>query len=397
MEIFKIAILSDLHVSDKESEDSWITTSSPDNDKNPFYGLKNFINVNSLNADLLICCGDIADKANFSGQKYAWEELNKLAKELEVEKFIATPGNHDLDSRFSDSTFDAKGGLQKLKPMFPAEPEDYSNAFWAKNFAFSVFNEKIRVLNINSSAFHGYGKNNEEFLHGRISDFTLEKIEEELKNDKSDYEINIAFFHHHPFKNDSIHYEDYSDMVGGTKLIKLLSNVEFGSWIIIHGHKHISNMTYSEGSSSSPLIFSSGSFSSKRLEPESRDNQFYIMELNIKEANNLELDYAGIVNSWSWSYSLGWRDSEFSSNIPNKSGFGCREGYPKLIKKIDNIFQSVTSYLKWEELEEKIPSLKFLLPIDIKNLVTLLNKNKYNLSFNEFGKPSEIYKKVKDV
>ncbi len=105
-ETYKIAILSDLHVDegDATSSESWLSTSTPaDPSVNPFNSLHGLIESDSLSADILLCCGDLANKANFSGQQFAWKSVHELAEKLGDARVIGTAGNHDLDSRFSQS------------------------------------------------------------------------------------------------------------------------------------------------------------------------------------------------------------------------------------------------------------------------------------------------------
>src|SRR5205823_184468 len=120
-----IAILSDLHAYDRlkvsESPPSYLCINDPETEltQHPIGGLLNLIKgPPEISADILICCGDLCDKARPAGISYTWEKLHRLREELKADRLIATPGNHDVDSRFGYNDYDAKGFLQTLEPPF---------------------------------------------------------------------------------------------------------------------------------------------------------------------------------------------------------------------------------------------------------------------------------------
>lgn len=371
----RIAVLSDLHVDEgvSDSNESWLSTSSHDDDpKNPFFALQKLIEDESISADLLLCCGDMANKANAAGQKYAWKKINELSVQLNAELCIGTAGNHDLDSRLSATDFDPKGNLQELRPDFPGISLDFCNRYWARNFALHApANDAFNLLNINSCAFHGYGTNDPEYLHGRISQATLNAISLELSRlDLS--KINIAFFHHHPTKSDSIVEDDYSEMSGGNRLIDLLGKGASGHWLCIHGHKHQSQINYAAGGSTSPIVFASGSFSSKRLAPSARHNEFYIIDVH-PYAQDRNLPLCGVVRSWVWNAGSNWRAADSSCGIPDGSGFGSRIAPETVLSQVVGFVNTQSNpYVDWEDLTSAVPELKFMLPKDRKELTRLL-------------------------
>ncbi|MCW0192224.1 MAG: hypothetical protein OJJ55_13100, partial [Rhodococcus sp.] len=46
--------------------------------KDPFLSLETLISDESLTADYVICCGDLADKADPTGARYAWQRLEEI-------------------------------------------------------------------------------------------------------------------------------------------------------------------------------------------------------------------------------------------------------------------------------------------------------------------------------
>jgi metallophosphoesterase superfamily enzyme len=105
----KIAVVSDLHTHDGSSAElgapSMLGTSDPEDQpkRHPISGLKKLISDNKLRADILLCSGDLANKATPSGLNYAWRQLEILKNALGARKLIATAGNHDMDSRYQDN------------------------------------------------------------------------------------------------------------------------------------------------------------------------------------------------------------------------------------------------------------------------------------------------------
>jgi len=396
----KIAVISDLHVesdSDTKSSSSWLSTNTPERSSTDlFNSLVELIDDddNQLNADILLCCGDIADRANLSAQKFAWDKIHSISKKLNCKLVIGTAGNHDLDSRFASSDYDTKGGLQSLVPIFPGIDDEYSNHYWARNFAFYKHDSNTRILNINSCAFHGYGKDDlGEYMHGRISQHTLENIEAYLKKD-TDYDINLAFFHHHPLKSDNAISEDYSEMDGGSRLLELLANNDSGDWLVVHGHKHYPNIIHAPGGSDSPVILSAGSFASKRLYHDARVNQFYIIEIEENSLDKYELPLAGNIEAWNWGLGIGWEKTPFDISIPYGAGFGSRVNTKVIAGKINSFIEKKAStYTNWSEIIEEYSFLKFVLPSDLKKALKLLEKNhNCTINFNRDGWPDQIAK-----
>ncbi len=394
----KIAVLSDLHVGNND-HNSYLTVGTHDTpQENPFEALKEFTKSESIDADILICCGDMADQADTAGQMYAWNHIHDLSNTLKVEKIFGTVGNHDMLSR--GDSYDPKGSLQKLMPYFPNEDENYCDRYWARNFAFSEFGENVRLLNINSCTFHGYGnKDLKEYEHGRISQFTIDKIESHLKGYVSkgkEYNVNIAFFHHHPIKWNHRSIDDYSEMDGGDQLLQLLSKSEYGNWIIIHGHRHWPNIQIAPSSGSNPpIIFSAGSFSSKRLviEGGSAQNQFYIIEICTNPMDTHDLSIAGKIYAWNWAYGVGWREAPYPDGIPYGCGFTNSNTTAQILAKHIDEYGKQELFFSWDDLLQKMPILNFTLPKAIKEISTILEtKYNYKISYDALHWPSQFSK-----
>ena len=157
--ILKLVVISDMHAWDEENKKevgSWLKMGQPENipDQHPIIGLLDLIKEEEIKADYLLCCGDLADKANPKALIYAWEQVIKLKKAIYAKQVFATSGNHDVDSRYKYNDHDAKGTLQSLVPLFPIEREPLNDKYWAKNYVI-IDKHNCRFVILNSSAYHG--------------------------------------------------------------------------------------------------------------------------------------------------------------------------------------------------------------------------------------------------
>ena len=198
--------------------------------------------------------GDLGDQADPVAINFAWDFLKNLTRLSNNKLLLATAGNHDIDSRYQDSEFDAKGMLLNLRPSYPTVSNFDGESsgdncrqlmFWARNF-YMIRLGSCRFVVLNSSAYHGGGRDKEEFLHGRISADTLDRISKTLAKDQRQQKeseeqtplISIFVCHHHLVKDGTIDDPDYSQMKGAHTLIDFLSNTDTGRWLVIHGHRH---------------------------------------------------------------------------------------------------------------------------------------------------------------
>lgn len=398
----KIAVVSDLHaydtLSNGEEKPSHLCISDPEDKAtlHPITGLHDLIEKRGLSADILMCCGDMGDKARPAGIKYVWDKLHNLKNALKAEKFVVTSGNHDVDSRYMYNDYDAKGVLQSLLPIYPLPDEYLSDKYWSRNYVI-LTEEKYRLIILNSSAYHGTKP--EELRHGRVTTRTIEALREELAKleEESSKDVNILLCHHHPHKHGDIEDADYSVMEGGHKLLELLGSGDFGNWIIIHGHKHHPRICYAAGSSSAPVVFSAGSLCAT-LYPDLQSvarNQFYIIDFPLDEIPKLNLGLVGTFESWDWAKGLGWQPAKENSGLPSLGGFGNRNYKAKIVKSIDSILEEKGEpYFQWQELVKILPGLIYLLPNDLGAVIKKL-KIDHNIEVlrDSDGQPAQIGKK----
>jgi 3',5'-cyclic AMP phosphodiesterase CpdA len=397
----RIAVISDVHATSKQGD---VSRSHCKMDPafsgklhNPLSGLVDLAERGDLAADLILCPGDLADHAEPSATTFAWKKINELATSLSNCRVIATAGNHDVDSRHEHSKFDGRGLLQSLIPRFPVQDEGLYDRYWSRHFV-TIEDDRYRILVLNSSAYHGTsdakdrrGNSVPEYEHGRISDYTLDAIRDELENSNTK-EINILLCHHHPHQHSEHGLGELDVMQGGQRLIELLGNSRFGSWLIVHGHKHHPKISYAAGpTSATPVVFAAGSVSAflyPELATHTR-NQFHLLELSRSEIKKFGL--VGKFSSWDWSSGIGWIPAQSSMGLPRSGGFGNRTQMPLIVESLLGHLKNPS--MKWRELCSSMPELAYLLPSDLQTLTRCLEEN-HKISFlqNKNGEIERVEK-----
>lgn len=380
MSSFTVAVASDIHAFDSarpsgsggDADPSYLSTSTPDASptQNPILQLTELIGERGLTADILLCPGDIGDKASPAGIRRGWQALNEIADALKCGFFSATVGNHDMDSRGTFNNHDPRGFLQTLLPPFPSPDATFNQHYWARNFAV-YSNGPLRLVVLNSAAFHGF---KDEHTHGRVSQYCLDELGVALAAAPPP-PINILLCHHHPHRHSDVPFtEEYDAIEGGSQLLNLLDSGKFGSWIVVHGHKHFPKVCYAAGSADPPIVFSAGSLCAKltgKLSTLAR-NQFYLLDFDL--AQIARLGVVGTFRSWDWNFGMGWTPSPDSSQLPSRGGFGCRHTPRELANRIAALFTAhvPAPILSWEDVIKQIEVLAYVLPSGIESIVALL-------------------------
>ena len=388
--MLKILLLSDLHAitgdPDASGSASNLTSRATHDSptRNPLVSIPAILKNENLAVDWVLCPGDLGDRADPAAQRFAWESLERLRIEASARYLIGTAGNHDIDSRLKHDDFDPKGNLQSLKPPFPGLDEIGIDRYWSRNFA--VFQDgDVRLVILNSSAFHGIhtddptAKHPTEYLHGRVSDRTIDAIASSLTG--SNPRLNILLTHHHVIAAEDVYKTAGADvMKGGQLLLKRLYETTNSRWVVIHGHQHFSAVRYGGYGSPSPIIFSAGSVSAK-IDPSllSRaTNQFYHLEFPIDRYEELGWDGCGTVRSWHWVKGQGWLPTPFgyTMGIPSGSGFGCIVSPKDVARKIAAAFEVVGQpTLTLSEVCREVPVLEFMRIEDLQATYALCKRD----------------------
>ncbi len=379
----RIAVISDVHAFPGKYGDAspgWLGLGDDQSNpkSNPFAGVLDLIARETMKADVVVCGGDLGDKASPDAQQYVWQQIEQVRVALGASLTIGTAGNHDLDSRFSHNNYDAKGQLQSLSPLFPVNDNEKWMEYWAQNYTIIEY-KGVRFITLNSAAYHGYASDpaKPESQHGRVSDQTLDRLTADLAS-RGAALVNVLLVHHHPYKNDVIKIVDYSDMKNGDKLINDLTGIRVGPWLVIHGHKHIPRLFYGPGGNLAPAIFSAGSFSA-RIWPESAEiarNEFYIMDLHVPSSVGSATSSKGKINTWQWSYGNGWIRPKFRSGLGPSAAFGTRADIGELAEELaDHLSQSFGGKtVTWEYVETYKKGIEYLIPEDMDALTHILTQ-----------------------
>ncbi|NLS13900.1 metallophosphoesterase [Vibrio sp. SM6] len=372
----KILLLSDLHaVIDGDSKNFSNTRLHLDSTGSGEWGdgLVTYITSLGIQYDLIVCCGDIANKGCQQSFLAGWKFLHKISNHFSKAKLICAPGNHDHQSRPDpadiQSGFSPKHQLQFCSPPFPFVSHEKNTHFWAWNWYMDDTCPDSNLLLVNTSAYHGF---NDEYKHGRIALETVNQIEEHLESLEEIKALNILICHHHPQRMEHAHNDyDGQQMAGGQKLLHSIQNVDKGPWLILHGHKHYACIsTASSEGQTPPIVFSAGSASAKYKDL--IENQFYSLNINIEKTKEEER-IVGTFETHQFTPGGGWAPSE-SSKMPARSGLGSRETATRLIKELNRLLEN-EEFLEGEELERINLELGYFLPKEFEKFTKRLAAN----------------------
>jgi predicted phosphodiesterase len=287
--MYRIAHISDLHVSNLDSEQQtnlqWlgdlllqagnISVEADNHDLNKLGALKNSLRL--LRPNLIIVTGDITNYGDAGSFTSALEILRDLLQVSKAERVICIPGNHDsLSERVA--ALRKKGvvnrlllwGLAKVNPTAARIREtsfdrkvkaqlDIGDALpLLRNFATAIANldkgevnpskpcfvktpwADLALFLFNSTNDPGYMAN-----EGRIGQFQYNLLNEFLddpaQQTKTSRAVRIALLHHHPINNPNIDADaierGYNSMSDGSLFMTYLGKRKFH--FILHGHQHV--------------------------------------------------------------------------------------------------------------------------------------------------------------
>jgi len=401
--LYRVAVISDIHAHSEKMDvtsgkeiPSWVSQaiSSTARHKNPLVDLHAYIKQHGITADLLLCPGDIADKANEAALDYAWKELQSIATTMKVTQVIGAVGNHDLHSRPTpalsspptSSSIDTPGiplgiatpaatpnaKIRELNPTYPVtDPEEFRR-YWSDQIA-SYFDDYCRVVTLNSCAAHGYiSEGTEEYKRGRFTEEAEQRLLD-LVASTDVHAVNILLTHHHPQQITDLQFSDTSAMLRGDRLLKLLGSGDYGSWIVVHGHRHVPFFTLGPGDNDRPYVFSAGSVGvilHPLFYPTRPQNQFYILEFDLVEIERRGTGLFGFLNAWNWHLGKGWQFAGDSDTIPARSGFGSRTPVSSLARQVAEFIRAKAANHSGpvgvfeEEVTRACPDIAFLMPTE---------------------------------
>ena len=118
----RIAIISDMHAYDTVTGPAApshlnIHLKETENLQHPIIALLDLIERENIQVDLLVSAGDMAEKAQESGIRYAWKAIHRVKDALMASHVGAIPGNHDLDSRHLQGESDSHDSTSDQAPV----------------------------------------------------------------------------------------------------------------------------------------------------------------------------------------------------------------------------------------------------------------------------------------
>jgi hypothetical protein len=345
---------------------------------NPWADLLKLVRVAGLQADAVLCAGDLCVAGDPTSLKAAWHHLNGLRAAIAAPDLFAATGNHDVRSRSNASKVAINpvrmlsanwGPFEKLKRLEPAYPVVRTNAgiddserrgYRTKYFGdglVMVTSEHYRVLIINSCSEHTTDPFSNE--RGTYPESAEKALEIELAG-CAEQRINVALLHHPPETHGRYNAGAHDFVERGEELVRQLST--HGHWLIIHGHKHDGRIRYASGSGRPPTIFAAASLGShlETNRPGQR-NQFYVVDVHSTVSGELR----GAVKAWNWYAGAGWRPAESEDDgIFSGCGFGCRETPESMALKIAKSIGSLGLSLPcdWRSIVDSVEDLKYLPP-----------------------------------
>lgn len=388
----RIAVITDLHyvLDTTKIPSSFRPQMANGQEFDPIEKLGDFLISHNIKANVLLCPGDITNQAAHAAFIKGWENLRALRDKLSAAELIAVTGNHEVDSRASDSmknvglveeTVDPVGLLQSIED-YPASFSDNPDKrwiYWGRGYEIIEDDEAVIVL-INSCHFHITMQRN-EYERGKISQVVLDSFKKKVTELANSKKFRIVLMHHHPISHHDTEGSGQIDMYNGSKLMEIL-NESYNDWLIIHGHKHDPRLIRSQGAATPPIVFSAGSFGaalSGALATKTK-NQFYILDLESIPNASGTLEMRGRIEAFYWT-STEWRPAiEEEHGLPNGCGFANNVNVDEIAKNVRDYLETISgSFIKWDEMCEVLPALKYLMPFEIKKLRFVLARLKVNL------------------
>lgn len=384
----RLAVMSDIHATDQGAGVVARATAN-DAEVNALTALREKAQTEKFRADLLVCPGDLTDKADPAALAYCWEQLHAIANELGA-SVIATAGNHDLDSKHHHTPHDTLKALKELKPLFPIDDWDRANEYFARQMT-SVTLDGTRAIILDTCHFHQAG-DPAEHDRGRVERRTVELVEEQLAVDEPGL-LHLLLCHHQPLRWNPEPFPadpkeiDRTETRGGTYLVEALERAAHQSWLLIHGHRHTPAVGYMGNTTGGPVRFAAGSFGGvSPAHTPGIPNQFYLLDVWPDGSCGSALSIAGRFRAWDW-VAEGWTPARRESGIPGMGGFGYRANGRDLASWALELGQR---HLNWDDLVKQDPKLEYLAPCDMFAFERSLDRGGHGVLPDANGRIEEI-------
>lgn len=374
-EVLRVAVLSDIHAGDAQQGDTFVVSEPPASraKENPLRDLVSYLDGLKTSVDVIVCPGDLTNRADPGGRMYGWSVLQEIGLALGTDVVVATVGNHDVVTRTPAP--DPAQMLKLLHPLYPSSQVHHSQQYWTNGFYIDDSDPRFRILNVDTCAdfpaHPGLGAADAALTEhslaverGAVSADRIAQIEHALQplDEKT---VNIALMHHHPVEHarHDLFKDTYGAMVNGDALVDVLErSSNCGRWMLIHGHKHIPSFTVDGGSANSPMVLCAASVGHHLWQPISSvtRNQFHIIEFEIDPVVGLPRT-RGHVKSWAWSFGNGWTPAPPTTGLPASFGFGSLHDPRDLAAQVAALMVAAdVEFERWDVIQQKVPLLKYV-------------------------------------
>lgn len=343
---------------------------------NPWAGLKQLVAEQGLEADAILCPGDIAFQNSANTLSAGWKHLVDLGEHMKCEHVVSATGNHDVTSRSQADAFkkavirNLKAGngpfelLKCLHPPYPSVTRGDTDHQQGRDHRVRYFGASLllvtaaryQILIVNSCSEHGH----DEFEHerGTFPPSAVDELKVALTQ-CDPKKISVAIMHHPPESHtqDGAGAHDFID--NGQELLKLLADQ--GDWLVVHGHKHEARLGQASGSGLQPVVFGAASLAIHIEEVKGTvRNQFYLLKLRL-ESRGL----TGRFQTWDWFTGRGWEPARPDGDgIYDGATFGARDAG----RVITDIAALSPLPMDWNEVIRRVPDAD-LLPPEARNQV----------------------------
>lgn len=220
--------------------------------------------INTTEADYYVCCGDVTDSGSIEDYMFAREKIKGINKDV-----FYVPGNRDS---------------QNVGDLL------WNEYFGERYFVETDDKQKVKILGLDSSQ--------PDESPGQIGKEGIRMIESTFSSLDDDW-TKVLVFHHHTLPIHNMgrlrgHLYDAGD------IIKLIQDLHID--IVLHGHKHVSNVYRLSNGKSHSLIINTASLSSIKNRYKGK-NSLTLLEfdkkrlkasVSIKELDDLEASWIPI-------------------------------------------------------------------------------------------------------
>lgn len=358
-----VAIVSDLHCHSRSADagqESFLVVGQPrmPAGRHPIQALADLVTTQQWKADIVLCPGDVTNKACQAGLSQGVDYLFELERALQSSQLVCTLGNHDVQSRRKRGcSTDTMKFARTVHPDFPLLPH-MADQYWAKGFAFVEVDSRALVVVLNTVIDHNDEKS---AMRGSFADDRLDALDRALTQSfmHGSFPLRMAVLHHHPLLHSYINYTSEDVLANGDQLLDVLAKHRVD--ILVHGHKHQPRIRRHSSQGRSMIVFAAGSFSAflRELAATTR-NVFHLLAIRKRSYDS---DFVATLTTWEYNHGYGWNPSgRKSAALPHVISFSGTEVSASPVNIRDFVLSHTPAKVTAAELLEKFPEVGLMLP-----------------------------------